>query len=812
MDTSTEPQPAFKYRFALLAALLIAFSSGLILRYQAAMTTELVPGINGAYYPLQVRSILEGSGLAISDFPLLFYFDAGIALLFSFFSPTDTAIVLATRLVDLVLPLLVVVPLGLFAAHFSQDRKKSFRPAAAVLLVGLVAVGNTSLLRMAGDFQKNAVALPLSLTFLFFLYKSFSSHQWRDYLLASFFLIVTCLTHLGVTALTLTLGGLYAVIALATHPNRKRAILIAGTLLLIAVITLGAVYLLDPTRIERLLGVILDPNSLFVTVQEETARQIGGFTFFEERLLLGNLLGVIGIFIAIYLREKIDKPTRILLWAASLTALLFASPLISPAWSQRLALMAFLPGLIPLIFVGVREDWGTGIAGGLAFLVLLTTFTTPSAFAKETLTTPAHAELEDMRVYLEGNETLVFAEHGLEWWAAWTMETDITNRYYLAAENWEEYDAVYVLTQINPTAFSSEAKPQGEQPPQGGTPALQPAGANLQARPPGDEQPTQGMELVYTGEYFTLSQVVEQPEVLRGSGPPELEGEIEEISANQLIIDGQTVNILEDTIVSFGPKEGSLDQLEVGSRVIVWGEWRGLFNRQLDAGYLTVIPTNRGANPPPQADQGQLAPGQPAGTVQLGPLTMVTRAGWGARVLNPNAREETGWFDEETNPLGVLRYPQPVADWLTTVVVHHSALPVEQGPAEIQALHMDKSGYADIGYHFLIGTDGTLYEGRPIQLRGAHTQGFNTGTIGVVLLGNFENTDPTQQQLQTLNQLIRFLINRYGITHLAGHHDFNPEITVCPGTNLYKLLPNLAARAGLTYGTGGYKEPSWNTP
>jgi hypothetical protein len=191
---------------------------------------------------------------------------------------------------------------------------------------------------------------------------------------------------------------------------------------------------------------------------------------------------------------------------------------------------------------------------------------------------------------------------------------------------------------------------------------------------------------------------------------------------------------------------------------------------------------------------------------------MVTRTGWGARPLNLEARAESGWFNPQNNPFGVLRYQPPLAEWLTTIVVHHSALPVEQGPAEIQALHMDKSGYADIGYHFLIGDDGTLYEGRPIHLRGAHTEGYNTGTVGIVLLGNFENREPTQAQFITLNQLIHLLRNRYGITHLAGHHDFNPEVTVCPGHFLHDRLSEIAGETGLIFGTGGYQAPPWDTP
>lgn len=141
-------------------------------------------------------------------------------------------------------------------------------------------------------------------------------------------------------------------------------------------------------------------------------------------------------------------------------------------------------------------------------------------------------------------------------------------------------------------------------------------------------------------------------------------------------------------------------------------------------------------------------------------------------------------------------------------MVHHSALPLSDGPREIQELHMQNKGYADVGYHFLIDENGIIYEGRPINVRGAHTGGFNTGAVGVVLLGNFEEIEPTQSQLSSLTELNRYLKTAYQITHLAGHQDFQPGETLCPGRNLEPLLPGLANELELVFGTAGYVGPS----
>jgi hypothetical protein len=56
-----------------------------------------------------------------------------------------------------------------------------------------------------------------------------------------------------------------------------------------------------------------------------------------------------------------------------------------------------------------------------------------------------------------------------------------------------------------------------------------------------------------------------------------------------------------------------------------------------------------------------------------------------------------------------------------------------------QNLHMDKNDWNDIGYNFLIGEDGNVYEGRGWDSVGAHAPGYNTQSIGVCLIGNFNS-------------------------------------------------------------------------
>jgi hypothetical protein len=134
-------------------------------------------------------------------------------------------------------------------------------------------------------------------------------------------------------------------------------------------------------------------------------------------------------------------------------------------------------------------------------------------------------------------------------------------------------------------------------------------------------------------------------------------------------------------------------------------------------------------------------------------------------------------------------------------------MPIDEGPREIQQVHMQGRNFQDIGYHFLIGREGRVYEGRSLAVHGAHVKEHNAGTLGIALLGNYEELEPTAEQIQRLRWLISTLMANHPLTHLAGHRDFLPGKTVCPGKNLAALLPKLAAELGLRFGTDGYVGP-----
>ena len=79
------------------------------------------------------------------------------------------------------------------------------------------------------------------------------------------------------------------------------------------------------------------------------------------------------------------------------------------------------------------------------------------------------------------------------------------------------------------------------------------------------------------------------------------------------------------------------------------------------------------------------------------------------------------------------------------VVVHHGGIPKycrdQETCSDIvrtyQDLHLDQRGWWDIGYNFVIGEDGNIYEGRGWDYTGAHAIGYNTQSIGICIIGDF---------------------------------------------------------------------------
>jgi N-acetylmuramoyl-L-alanine amidase len=121
---------------------------------------------------------------------------------------------------------------------------------------------------------------------------------------------------------------------------------------------------------------------------------------------------------------------------------------------------------------------------------------------------------------------------------------------------------------------------------------------------------------------------------------------------------------------------------------------------------------------------------------------------------------------------------------INKIIVHCSATPEgrDVSTEEIRSWHLDR-GWSDIGYHFVVELDGTICDGRPIEIAGAHAQGHNKDSIGVCYVGGVdEDGEPkdtrTDEQKEALLELIKDLKETYTKAVVFGHRDFSSK--ACP--------------------------------
>ncbi|ELW47343.1 Peptidoglycan recognition protein 3 [Tupaia chinensis] len=108
---------------------------------------------------------------------------------------------------------------------------------------------------------------------------------------------------------------------------------------------------------------------------------------------------------------------------------------------------------------------------------------------------------------------------------------------------------------------------------------------------------------------------------------------------------------------------------------------------------------------------------------------------------------------------------------------------------DIQSFHMDKWNFCDIGYHFLVGQDGGVYEGVGWHIQGSHTYGYNDIALGIAFIGNFIEKPPNAAALEAAQDLIHCAVEKGYLTPnylLVGHSDVTNILS--PGQALYNII------------------------
>ncbi|MGY1783999.1 N-acetylmuramoyl-L-alanine amidase [Geodermatophilus sp. SYSU D00698] len=200
-----------------------------------------------------------------------------------------------------------------------------------------------------------------------------------------------------------------------------------------------------------------------------------------------------------------------------------------------------------------------------------------------------------------------------------------------------------------------------------------------------------------------------------------------------------------------------------------------------------------------------------------------------AAMAMPAVYSRAQWGADES----IRTWDPEYAPTIKAATVHHTADTNNYSAADVPAMmrsiyryHTVSRGWGDIGYNVIVDKYGRLWEGRSGGLAstvvGAHAGGFNTGTFGVSMLGNYDTISAPQTMVDSVAAIIAWKFSLYGVNSrgtttltsggggtsryaagvpvtlptVFGHRDVGS--TSCPGQYGYARLPEIRDRvAGL---------------
>ena len=168
-------------------------------------------------------------------------------------------------------------------------------------------------------------------------------------------------------------------------------------------------------------------------------------------------------------------------------------------------------------------------------------------------------------------------------------------------------------------------------------------------------------------------------------------------------------------------------------------------------------------------------------------VDVVSRESWGAKAASSGLREHD----------------------IKQITIHHSSdTTTATGPALYriwQSWHQSL-GWPDVAYHFIVGRDGRVFEGRSYRAAGDTATEYDLdGHFLIVVEGDYDTEIPTATQLESLSQMVAWASSTFDVSvdTVTGHRDH--AATTCPGDNLYARINDgtITNRSGTILAEGG---------
>lgn len=122
---------------------------------------------------------------------------------------------------------------------------------------------------------------------------------------------------------------------------------------------------------------------------------------------------------------------------------------------------------------------------------------------------------------------------------------------------------------------------------------------------------------------------------------------------------------------------------------------------------------------------------------------------------------------------------------INKIIIHCTATPAGRIVTikDVDFWHRQR-GFKGVGYHFLVGLSGEVWQGRDINIIGAHTLGQNRGSIGVCYVGGLDANGGacdtrTLAQKNALMWLLKLLKAQFPNATIHGHREFSKKACPC---------------------------------
>ncbi|HWV76842.1 MAG TPA: peptidoglycan recognition protein [Isoptericola sp.] len=250
---------------------------------------------------------------------------------------------------------------------------------------------------------------------------------------------------------------------------------------------------------------------------------------------------------------------------------------------------------------------------------------------------------------------------------------------------------------------------------------------------------------------------------------------------------------------------GDVDRVEVTVENAAAEDVRGVGLVTVDPGEGAV---DRATSDSSLDDGGGLSPfGMGAG----GAVSLSGAVATGDQHDGPAIRSRADWGADESLMTWTPRQGQ-----VKGAIIHHTAGTNSYTSAQVPSIirgiytyHAKTRGWGDIGYNFLVDRWGRIWEGRDggveLEIVGAHAVGVNDETVGVSVLGNYDQATVSDAAVRGVIDLLAWKLSLHGVpargyttldgareARISGHRDVGS--TACPGASIYRRLTEIRSK------------------